>query len=572
MQNTPVDLKHLPKEQQRAIRGWCMYDWANSGFATSAGAAILPVYFVTLFKAAFGPEVDIFGFTLTGSSMWSLGVALSTAIVAVSSPVLGIIADRMTIKNRLLQIYTVVGAAFALLSFFSAYTSAPWAWAIGCFVIANIGFVGGTVFYNSLLPHLVSRDLLDEVSSRGFAYGYIGGGLLLAAHLVLIMMFSGTEYADLATRIALGSVGLWWFGWSLWTFMTVPEPLVSDPIDSLTPMGAAKFAVKGLKKSLSEISRFRILSLFLVAYLLFNDGIQTVVTIAGAFAADTLGISLQLNIATVLIIQFIAAPGAMIFSKLADRWSTKNALGISLIGWCLLLVLGVGFAPLEPTHHAEFDYRLEHTANGRYEMKAKPELSDGVTDTEWTESYNSILDQNDLSESSASELVQAVGKSSESRFSISIAGGSLGGTQAIGPLHPSVLGDGTVDWWPETLRSLVWDPLKLSVGVQWLILGALAGLVLGGSQALARSLFAQMTPESRSTEFFAFFGFVGKASAVVGPLMYMLITGIFDTRVAVLALLITILSGAAILRWVNVTEGREVADREVTGDFSEMSS
>ena len=562
MSTVSSKFKQLSKDQKRIIRGWCMYDWANSGFATSAGAAILPVYFVTLFKDAFGPEVDILGFTLTGSSTWSLGVAFSTALVAFSSPILGVIADRTAIKNRLLRIYTIAGALFALLSFFSAYTSAPWAWAIGCFIIANVGFVGGTVFYNSLLPHLASRDLLDDISSRGFAYGYIGGGLLLLIHLVMIMVFSGTEHADLVTRIALGSVGLWWFGWSIWTFRTVPEPPISNPITGLTPVKAAKFAISGLKKSLREIRKFRVLSLFLVSYLLFNDGIQTVLTIAGAFAADTLGISLEFNVATVLIIQFIAAPGAMLFSMLSERISTKGALRISLIGWCLLLIMGIGFAPLKPAGPDDFDYHLKETIRGEYVLEAEPELSDNKDDTAWEESHKNILTLSTFNNSSASDLIRIVSESEKSRFSVYVTGGSLDGSNAIGSKHPSVLGDGLIDWWPETLRKFVWNPLNISVGFQWLILGALAGLVLGGSQALARSLFAQMTPEKRSTEFFSFFGFVGKASAVIGPMIYMLVTGILDTRAAVLMLLITILCGVIMLKWVNVEEGQRIAELE----------
>ena len=159
-------------------------------------------------------------------------------------------------------------------------------------------------------------------------------------------------------------------------------------------------------------------------------------------------------------------------------------------------------------------------------------------------------------------MIRIVSESEKSRFSVYVTGGSLDGSNAIGSKHPSVLGDGLIDWWPETLRKFVWNPLNISVGFQWLILGALAGLVLGGSQALARSLFAQMTPEKRSTEFFSFFGFVGKASAVIGPMIYMLVTGILDTRAAVLMLLITILCGVIMLKWVNVEEGQRIAELE----------
>ena len=165
------DLTTLSKSQKKVIRGWCFYDWANSAFATSAAVAILPYYFVELFEASFGTSSQIGSFSVTGSSIWALGVALSTAVVAVSSPILGIIADKTPIKKRLLWIYTIIGSSFTVLSFFSSYIQDPWAWLMLCFFIANIGFAGGCVFYNAFLPHLAPRQYMDEISSRGFAYG-----------------------------------------------------------------------------------------------------------------------------------------------------------------------------------------------------------------------------------------------------------------------------------------------------------------------------------------------------------------------------------------------------------------
>ena len=174
-------IKDLPKKQRGIIRAWCMYDWANSAFATSGVAAIFPVYFVFMFKDALGEDAVFFGITFTGSSMWTLGVALSTSIVALSSPVLGVIADRVAIKKTLLWIYTIAGSVFTILAFFSAYTAQPWAWMFGMFTLANVGFAGGLVFYNAILPHLAPRELLDDVSSRGFALGYAGGGYFFSS-------------------------------------------------------------------------------------------------------------------------------------------------------------------------------------------------------------------------------------------------------------------------------------------------------------------------------------------------------------------------------------------------------
>ena len=353
------------RARRRAVHGWCMYDWANSAFATSIGTAILPVYFVVLFKDAFGQETTFLGFTFTGSSMWSLGVAASAAIVALSSPILGMIADRSQIKRTMLQIYTTGGAIFTVLGFFSAYTGEPWAWVLVCYAIANIGFAGGIVFYNSMLPHLGGPGELDKISSRGYAYGYVGGGLLLAVHLAAILAFSDTDHVDLVTRLAVASVGVWWLGWAQWTFRTVPEPRVARPVDRLDPMTAASVAFSQVRQTLKELRRLRMLGLYLGAYLLFNDGIQTVLTIAGAFGPDTLGISLVSNMGTVLIVQFVAAGGAVLFGRAAGALGTKTALTIALGGWCFVIAVAVGFAPLVPEAHEDFDYRLEHTGSGR---------------------------------------------------------------------------------------------------------------------------------------------------------------------------------------------------------------
>jgi UMF1 family MFS transporter len=553
-------LNELTQDQRRVIRGWCMYDWANSGFATSAVVAILPVYFVFLFKDAFGEEANFFGLTLTGSSMWSLGVVISTAFVAVTSPILGVIADRVPIKKTFLWLYTIVGSVFTVLSFFSAYTGAAWAWIFGTFVIANIGFAGGLVFYNSFLPHLVPKHLLDNVSSRGYAYGYIGGGLLLAVHLVIIVLVGDSVYSDLVTRLALASVGLWWFGWALWTFRTVPEPVIANPVTGLNVVRAVSLALSQLNQTIKEIRRFKIVAIYLAAFLLFNDGVQTVLTIAGAFAADTLGVSLTFNMVTILIIQLIAAPGAMYFSRLAKKIRAKRALVISLLGWCVVVMFGIGVAPFAPDNHDDFDYQIEYKSTySIYTLVNTPALSDSPRDIEWLELQSYHARQGQLTQTEVVDFASVVASYPPSRFTLSVIGGNLDGLQSIGPVHPSNLTQGPMDFWPRILRENLWGPLGITVNYQWLLLGIFVGVVMGGSQALARSIFAYITPESRSGEFFGFFGFISRASAVFGPIIYVLFTSVYDTRTAIFAILSIILVGTVLLRWVDVEKGRKIA-------------
>ena len=573
-------LKDLSAPQRRVIRAWCMYDWANSGYATAGGAAILPVYFVFLFKDTLGESVSFLGLTFTGSSTWSLAIAVSTAFVAITSPALGVIADRVAIKKVLLWIYTIVGSVATCLMFFSAYTGQPWLWFLAMFMLANVGFAGCLVFYNTFLPHIAPRELLDDVSSRGFAYGYVGGGLLLAIHLALILVTQDTEWADLVTRLAIMSIGFWWFGWALWTFKLVPEPHIPNEMHGLRPGRAVRLAFRELWHTFHEMRGFRVILIYLVAYLLFNDGIQTVLSVAGAYGADTIGIPLVFNMATILIIQFVAAFGAMGFSWLASRITTKGALMVTLVGWSVAVLFGVGVAPLEPARHGDFDYQLEYQAEmGVYVVGSAPEGEDSVAGRAWREELASAgvitgkaaaLEIGDtLSEAQAKALLERVGASDNAPYSISVQGGDLENEKATGRLHRSNLGDGPIDWWPATVRRLVWEPLGLDAPYQWLLLGVGVGLVMGGSQALARSLFAQIVPHTRSGEFFSFFGFMGRVSTVFGPLLYVVVTGLLDTRVAVFSIMALIVVGGVLLHWVDVRSGAKAADDEDARHYAE---
>ena len=536
-----------------------MYDWANSAFATSI-AAIVPIYFVFLFKESVGEDGTVLGI-FTGSSMWSLGVALSTGFVAFSSPVLGVIADRVPIRRVLLGTYMTIGSVFTMLAFFAPLVEEPWMWLFVTFTVANIGFVGSIVFYNSFLPHLGPRHLLDDISSRGYAYGYLGGGLLLVVHLAFILATRDTDLADLATRLAIASVGVWWFGWAMWTLRVVPEPPIRRSEERLRPLSAVVLGFRELRQTFGEIRRFRVAVVFLVAYLLFNDGISTVTAIAGAYAADTLAIPLVFNMGTVATIQFVAVPGALAFAWLADRIATKPALTVALVGWIGIVVVGVSLAPLTPTEHGDFEIQFEYReASGDY--VAEVVADDDGYELTWRDQYWRVEEGYAFRASAIEGLAEAVRDAPGVNFAVSVRGGPLDGASAVGESHPSVLGGGPVDWWPSLMRDLVWAPLGLAVGPQWLLLGAMVGWVIGGSQALARSLFAQVTPERRSGEFFAFFGFIGRASSVFGPTIYIAATALFDTRVAVMSILFIILAGTVVLGRVDVEAGARTAAEE----------
>ena len=545
-----------------------MYDWANSAFATSGIAAIFPAYFVVLFQQSLGDDASFFGRELNATAMWSFGIAFSTIIVAFSSPVIGVIADRFAIKKTLLWIYTGVGSLATALSFFSVYTGNPWAWLFAFFVLGNIGFAGSIVIYNSFLPNVSPTKMLDDVSSRGFAYGYVGGGILLLVHLAAISLTSGTEIADLVTRLCIVSIGAWWFGWGLWTLRVMPEPPVSRSVEPMRIGRTVSMAFTELRTTLSQVKRFKVLSLYLIAYLLFNDGIQTVMAIAGAFAAETLGIPLLWIMLTLLIIQFVAAFGSMGFSWLSRLLDTKKALTISLFGWSFIVLFGVAIAPLAPQEHSEHDFQLEYDTEpssphaGNYRVTYVSALVEENEELPWIEALGNISTGQHFTSFDLVTVTSLAAIDEDFRYTISILGGPYDGTVIMGSAHPSILEESPLDWWPALIRDSIWSPLSLPVHYQWVLLGISVGLVMGGSQALARSLFAQMTPKGKSMEFFSFFGFAGRASSVVGPLMFAVIATMFDTRLAIGSILILIVVGTFMLRWVKVGEGVLVAEEE----------
>jgi|TARA_B110000263_G_scaffold27191_1_gene20725 UMF1 family MFS transporter len=561
-------ISNLDPQTRRAIRGWCMYDWANSAFFTSAGTAIFPIYFVIAFQAAFGSRTEILGITFTGSSLWALGVSLSALFVALTSPILGAIADTKPIKKTFLKYYMIIGVTFTIISFFTAYLTDSWIWLIGCYFIANIGAAGANVFYNSLLPSLAPSKYVNEISTKGYAYGYIGGGLLLLVHLIAIQgtsLYFDESTVDLVTRFCIVSVGVWWFGWSIWTLKTVPEPPVDSVSENYNFSKTIISAFSKLKKTFSEIRKYKYLFSFLIAFYIFNDGVQTVISVAGAYAADVLGVDLIYNMITILIIQFVAAPGSIFFGWLANKFGTKEALITALSGWVIIIIFVLGFAPLKITNDLDYDYQFKFdTSLNKYILTTAPEFSSTEENKDvifWKKNFHKnekkLLNENELI--LFSNLVSTEQTSS---YSIVITGGNLDSTRLINQNHTTVLSDEWIDVWPILLRDILWQPLNIKIGFQWMILGLFSGLVLGGSQALARACFSMMTPVKKSAEFFGFYAFTMKASSVLGPIIYVFAVNAGSQKLGVLIIWGLIVVGTIVLSTVNVEKGALVAEEE----------
>ena len=575
---TAVPADDLDSDLVKARFGWMMYDWARSAFETSVVVAVLPAWFSYLFIAANGQELQVGPFEFGPTSMFALVTGVAALIVAVLSPGMGVIADRRPIKQSMLRWMTILGAGATILlgGALLIGVNGRWIWLAVMFLFANIGANAAGVFYNALLPHLgTSESDLAMVLTKAFSYGYLGGGLLLAVHLGLVV---STGYADWATAFALSSSGIWWLGFAMYTFAYVPEPEVLQELEDPTFMGATKEAVREVRSTVKEFfGKFKILGLYLLAYLLFTDGIQSVTSLSGAYGADVLGVSLFENMIVIMLVQFVAWPSALFFIRFA-RWTTaKTTLTVTLSLWIVVILAAISFAPLELEEHG--DHEFQATWDGsRYlltnasgvELGSNPSGSDMALRAEigdllppetfdaGTETYEFTGEPRNLTGEQMSELI---GHIEQTRFALSIANGTLMGSYT-GIDHPTDLGDGVLDAIPITVRDRVWAPLGLEIGVQWLLIGLGAGFLLGGSQGIARSLFAQMIPEHRSAEFFGFIGFFGKIATLTGPWIYVAVDQISDPRTAIFSILSLVVMGLILLQFVDVEAATQLAEEE----------
>jgi UMF1 family MFS transporter len=311
------------------LRAWAMYDWANSAFQTTIIAAVFPIYFRRV--AASGlPEAD-------AMSRFAWASTIAICIVAIVAPVLGAIADHSAIKKRFLALFAGIGIASCFAMFW--ISEGEWLFALVLFVIGNVGVAASIVFYEALLPHLAAPHELDKVSSAGYAIGYLGGGTLLAVNLLMIQRpeLFGIPDAGFGTRLSFASVGLWWLIFSLPLFLQVPEPrgLAAGPRE---PMSLAA-GVRRLLETFRELRRYRQALLFLLAFLVYNDGIQTMIRVATIYG-ESIGLDSGAMIAALLLTQFIGVPAAFAFGTLASRTGAKPAIFLGLGVYTLISALG----------------------------------------------------------------------------------------------------------------------------------------------------------------------------------------------------------------------------------------
>ncbi|PKO02078.1 MAG: MFS transporter [Chloroflexi bacterium HGW-Chloroflexi-5] len=319
------------KEHKRAITAWTMYDWGNSAFATTIMAAVLPVYYSSVAAANLAPNV--------ATAYWGFTSSIAALIAAIISPILGAVADFRGSKKRFLTIFMLIGVTATALLY--VIQTGDWLLASIFFVFGNIGFAGSLVYYDALLPHIAKPDEMDQVSSRGYAMGYIGGGILLAINLFMIMFVPDLVPAldaGLMTRLSFVTVAIWWFVFTLPVLLRVKEPprRIEAHEVGFSPL---KASFTRLYTTFKEIRKYRDLSLGLLAFWVYANGIGTIIVMATIYGAE-LGFSQTTLIGTLLMVQFLAAPFAFLFGWLAKKLGTKKSIYLCLSIYTLIAIAG----------------------------------------------------------------------------------------------------------------------------------------------------------------------------------------------------------------------------------------
>jgi UMF1 family MFS transporter len=426
------------KNNPREVFGWKMYDWANSAFSTTIVGALYGPYLTEITQRVVGENgvvVDLGPLgAITSKSFFPTCVSVAVFLQIFLLPILGGIADYSHLKKKMMALFCYVAVAATCLMFF---VDGKLYWLGGIlFIVANLGFGAAVVFYNGFLNEITTEDQRDKVSSRGFAYGYLGGGLLLALNFLLVKSAPRLGLDPyLAVRISLLSAGVWWGGFALVTFATLRTRAAAKTL----PRGKTYLTVgfSELGRTFRELARLRYTVKYLIGYLFFNDGIQTVISMASVFMAQELFIARGLKtdqsflLGIFLMVQFVAIFGALMFERLAYAINTKNAILVSLVLWAAVVVYGYGF------------------------------------------------------------------------------------------LHT------TTEAW---------------------VMGAVIGIVLGGSQALSRSLFSRMIPAGREASFFGIYEVSERGTSWLGPLVFGVVVAATNSyRQALLSLIIFFVVGTIAL-------------------------
>ena len=318
----------------KAVNAWCLYDWANSAFATTIMAAVFPVYYGTV--AARNLPATM------ATSYWGYTNTTAMLLVALVAPALGAMADHCGARKQFLRYFAGLGIFFTASMVFIG--GGDWKIALLFYILALFGWSCANIFYDSLLPHVAGGDRIDQVSSRGYAIGYLGGGLLLGINIimikpeiVLLTRFPGIPDAQWGSRLSFLSVAIWWTIFSLPLFRYVSEPPATPRVGEIrNPLWAG---LQRLKHTLRDIRRYSELLKFLIAFWFYNDGIASIIIMAAIFGRE-IGIGQEHLLGAILMVQFVGMPFAIAFGWLARRLGAKRSIYLALIIYALIAIGG----------------------------------------------------------------------------------------------------------------------------------------------------------------------------------------------------------------------------------------
>ncbi|KGX92579.1 MFS transporter [Pontibacillus halophilus JSM 076056 = DSM 19796] len=315
--------------KKRPVVSWMLYDWGNSAFATTMMAAVLPIFYQNV--ATVGVDDAV------ATSYWGYSQSIAVLIVALLAPILGAISDYSASKKQFLRFFAYMGILASVLMAF--VQEGQFIFASLLLIIGTIGFSGGNVFYDAFLPEVAKGKDLDRVSTGGFAFGYIGGGVLLAINLGMIMAPQAFFLPDTltATRAAFISVGLWWFIFSIPLFRNIrEEKRVQDNVEK---KAYVRIGFTRVSSTFKELRQYKQLLIFLLAFWLYNDGISTIIKMATIYGAE-IGIGTNDLIMALVITQFVGIPCTFLFGWLATKMTAKRALTIALYVYIGIVALG----------------------------------------------------------------------------------------------------------------------------------------------------------------------------------------------------------------------------------------
>jgi len=336
------------EERQREQRAWYFYDWANSAYVTVVGTVLFAPYLTAVAeRAACGPGVSdenpchtdlhVIGLDVSAGSLVFYVVTVATILSAVLLPIVGAIADRSRSKRRLLAGFAWAGSLAAAAMFF--VTGSDWQLGAVLLLIANMCLGASLVVYDSILIEIATPDERDSVSSRGWALGYLGGALLLSVNLVVVTLHDTFGLSEgLAVRLSMLSAAVWWAAFTWIPYRGIRDRTPINPVPESGSLGRQSFGQ--LLDTLRHLRGYPVTLTFLLAYLFYNDGIQTVIVAASTYGDKQLGFSTSVLIATILLVQFVAFFGALLFGRLAGRYGSRLMILAGLVIWMLVVTIG----------------------------------------------------------------------------------------------------------------------------------------------------------------------------------------------------------------------------------------